>query len=129
MFKFVCILAAGVSCVCFLLTGYLSAGSIRVNGGAGKVLAAAAAENEHNKSGAAGGWHAIIKLTFELLKARDFQRIVLTNFIHICRSIAHLNFAAIAVDLIVPRSLLSKGSWKMSVFYAACTLVPQVCDT
>ncbi|VDN23797.1 unnamed protein product [Gongylonema pulchrum] len=43
------------------------------------------------------------------------------------RSTAHLNFAAITIKLLIPEQVMMKGSWRMSLFYAACTLLPQVC--
>lgn len=42
------------------------------------------------------------------------------------RSVAHLNFASIATDLLIPQRVLAKGSWQLSLFFAVCTLVPQV---
>lgn len=82
--------------------------------------------NEREKSDELGGWHGVLRITVELLKAPDFQRIVMTNFIHTCRSVAHLNFASIATDLLIPQSVLAKGSWQISAFFAACTLIPQL---
>lgn len=68
----------------------------------------------------------MIILTKELIGSKDFQRIVGTNFIHSCRSTAHLNFASIATDLVIPQSVLAKGSWQLSAFFAVSTLLPQI---
>jgi hypothetical protein len=46
--------------------------------------------------------------------------------VHTMRGTAHLNFASIATDLLIPQSVMAKGSWQISVFFAACTLIPQV---
>ncbi|VDK88171.1 unnamed protein product [Litomosoides sigmodontis] len=42
------------------------------------------------------------------------------------RSTAHLNFAVIATDILIPEQVMAKGSWTTSLFYAACTLIPQL---
>lgn len=42
------------------------------------------------------------------------------------RTTAHLNFASIATDLLIPQSVMPKGSWRLSAFFAICTLLPQV---
>lgn len=71
-------------------------------------------------------WSSLIVLTKELMLAGDFLRVVLTNFLHSCRGVAQLNFASIAVDILVPQTVMGKGSWQMSGFFAVCTLLPQV---
>ncbi|TKR93338.1 hypothetical protein L596_007813 [Steinernema carpocapsae] len=68
----------------------------------------------------------LLTVTGEILCARDFQCLVAINFIHTCRSVAHLNFASIATEILVPQEILPKGSLQMSAFYAVCTLVPQL---
>ncbi|MCP9260289.1 RAB27B, member RAS oncogene family [Dirofilaria immitis] len=42
------------------------------------------------------------------------------------QSAAHLNFAAIATEILIPEQVMVKGSWKITFFYAACTLTPQL---
>ena len=37
-----------------------------------------------------------------------------------------MNFAAIATDILVPQSIMAKGSAQLSGFFAVCTLLPQV---
>lgn len=106
-----------VTMLCFYIAGTLSSTS-RIKG--------EALLNEKEKPDEIGGWRGILSITTELLKASDFQRIVITNFIHTTRSVAHLNFASIATDLLIPQSVLAKGSWQISAFFAACTLIPQI---
>lgn len=103
--------------VCFYITGRL---------GAGRVKEPLLDEKTKSTAEEFGGWRGIVRLTIELLRAPDFQRIVLVNFVHTMRGTAHLNFASIATDLLIPQSVLAKGSWQISVFFAACTLIPQV---
>ncbi|KAI6203768.1 hypothetical protein M3Y94_00594700 [Aphelenchoides besseyi] len=117
-FQYVCVVVAIVTLVCFLVSGRLGASLQR---GREPLLEERerASEEEH-------GWRVMLKLTKELLRAKDFQRIMCTNFIHTCRTVSHLNFASIATDLLIPQRLLPKGSWQISLFFAACTLAPQL---
>ncbi|KAK6107160.1 MFS/sugar transport family protein [Brugia pahangi] len=66
------------------------------------------------------------KITKQILTRRDFRAITITYFLHTCRSTAHLNFAAVATEIFIPQQVMVKGSWKMTLFYAACTLTPQL---
>ncbi|KAK0425398.1 hypothetical protein QR680_009180 [Steinernema hermaphroditum] len=68
----------------------------------------------------------VLKVTKEIVFARDFQCLAAINFIHNCRSVAHLNFASIATEILIPETYLAKGSFQMSAFYAVCTLAPQL---
>uniref|UniRef100_A0A2K6VQY6 Major facilitator superfamily associated domain-containing protein n=1 Tax=Onchocerca volvulus TaxID=6282 RepID=A0A2K6VQY6_ONCVO len=68
----------------------------------------------------------IFKITKQILRRRDFGIITITYFLQTCRSAIHLNFAAIATEVLIPEQVMVKGSWKMSFFYAACTLIPQL---
>uniref|UniRef100_A0AC34QNW4 Transmembrane protein 180 n=1 Tax=Panagrolaimus sp. JU765 TaxID=591449 RepID=A0AC34QNW4_9BILA len=115
-FQILCGIISGISCVCFYLTGKLS--SVDPSLAKEKLIES---EKEQNHSLA-----SVLNLTKELLGAQDLQLIVLTNFIHTCRSVAHLNFASIAVELIIPQSVLAKGSWQLSAFFAISTLLPQI---
>ncbi|KAI6221324.1 hypothetical protein M3Y99_01561800 [Aphelenchoides fujianensis] len=114
-FQTICVVVSLLTCGCFLATGRLSRKKDRE-----------ALLDERPEDGEAHGWRAMFRLTAELLRAKDFQRIILTNFIHTCRSVAHLNFASISTDLLIPQKLLPKGSWQISLFFAACTLIPQL---
>ncbi|VDN05982.1 unnamed protein product [Thelazia callipaeda] len=67
-----------------------------------------------------------LKTTAQILTNGDFRIIAFTYFLHSCRSTIHLNFASIATELLVPENVMEKGSWEMSIFYAACTLGPQL---
>lgn len=62
----------------------------------------------------------------QLLVRRDFLAILFVNFIHNARSVMHLNFASITTELLIPSSILPKGSVSLAIFYAACTLAPQI---
>ncbi|GMT00974.1 hypothetical protein PENTCL1PPCAC_23148, partial [Pristionchus entomophagus] len=62
----------------------------------------------------------------QLLVRRDFLSILFVNFIHNARSVMHLNFASITTELLIPSTILPKGSLALAIFYAACTLAPQI---
>lgn len=115
-FQTICIVVSFVATICFYITGRLS------------IARKDPLIEEKMKSSniESGEWRGVARLICELLKASDFQRIVLVNFIHTARGAAHLNFASIATDLLIPQSVLPKGSWQISIFFAACTLIPQV---
>lgn len=66
------------------------------------------------------------QITKEILRSWDFHRFVWMNFLHVCRSTAHMNFAAIFTERLIPTSILPLGSWRMSCFYGICAVVPQV---
>ncbi|CEF65641.1 Major facilitator superfamily domain, general substrate transporter-containing protein [Strongyloides ratti] len=68
----------------------------------------------------------IIKLSKQILKAKDFQIITLTSFLHNCRSVAHLNFLSIALDLLIPKTIFSETSWKRPLFVILIALGPQI---
>ncbi|GMT28864.1 hypothetical protein PFISCL1PPCAC_20161, partial [Pristionchus fissidentatus] len=72
--------------------------------------------------------HAELSMTSvkQLLARRDFLAILFVNFIHNARSVMHLNFASITTELLVPTTILPKGSITLAIFYAACTLAPQI---
>ncbi|KAL3074935.1 hypothetical protein niasHS_014380 [Heterodera schachtii] len=74
-------------------------------------------------------WARVAELTKQLISAKDFQCIVFTNFIHILRSVSHMNFAVIATDILIPQTMLPKGSWQLSAFFAVCTLLPQLLNS
>ncbi|VBB26515.1 unnamed protein product [Acanthocheilonema viteae] len=69
----------------------------------------------------------VFKITKQILTRRDFRTITITYFLHAFRSTVHLNFAVIATEILIPEQVMTKGSWKMSLFYVACTLMPQLC--
>ena len=77
----------------------------------------------------------------EIVVEKDFLRIIAANFLHnarylknylrasrnlFLRSVAHLNFASIATEILIPQTILPKGSLSLSIFYGICTLGPQV---
>ncbi|VDK46841.1 unnamed protein product [Anisakis simplex] len=67
-----------------------------------------------------------LSMALQVLKRLDFVVLVLTNFLHNCRSVSHLNFAAMAVKVLIPEETLPNGSWSKSFFFGACTVLPQV---
>lgn len=76
-FQILCVVIALLSFVCFYATGQLS----QTNVSEEKLL-----HEEASESTAPGGRISrILSLTRELLTAKDFQRIVIANFIHSCR--------------------------------------------
>lgn len=62
----------------------------------------------------------------EIFRERDFLAIVVTNFVHTARSITHMNFASTATDLLIPQTIIPKGSLRLSLFYGVLTVGPQV---
>ncbi|KAH7730102.1 Protein F28B3.5 a [Aphelenchoides avenae] len=117
-FQVLCVVVSILSVGCFYLTGRMSATKTSEE----KLL-----QDDSAETAASGSRISrIISLTRELLTSKDFQRIVVINFIHSARSVAHLNFASIATDLLIPQRVLAKGSWQLSLFFAVCTLVPQI---
>ncbi|CAJ0594601.1 unnamed protein product [Cylicocyclus nassatus] len=64
--------------------------------------------------------------TKEILLERDFMAIIGSNFIHTARSVSHMNFASIATELLIPQTILPKGSIRLSLFYGVLTLGPQI---
>ncbi|KAJ1349101.1 hypothetical protein KIN20_004550 [Parelaphostrongylus tenuis] len=62
----------------------------------------------------------------EILFERDFLAIVVTNFVHTARSITHMNFASTATDLLIPQTIIPKGSLRLSLFYGVLTVGPQI---
>ncbi|CAD5206309.1 unnamed protein product [Bursaphelenchus okinawaensis] len=117
-FQTICVVVAILTMICFFITGRLSSTTKE------KDRETLLEEDEDEKKKM--GFRSVLTLTGELLKAPDFQRIVFTNFVHTIRSVAHLNFASIATDLLIPQRILRKGSWQISIFFAVCTLLPQI---
>uniref|UniRef100_A0AC35FP73 Uncharacterized protein n=1 Tax=Panagrolaimus sp. PS1159 TaxID=55785 RepID=A0AC35FP73_9BILA len=115
-FQVFCVFLSFLSICCFYITGKLSEQDL--SDSKDKLVP----EEESPPL----SFQSIITLTKELLGSKDFQRIIFTNFIHSCRSTAHLNFASIATDLVIPQRILAKGSWQISAFFAVVTLLPQI---
>ncbi|CAO4361344.1 unnamed protein product [Caenorhabditis nigoni] len=67
-----------------------------------------------------------INLTKQILSQKQFLAIVFTNFFHTARSIAHMNFASIITEVVIPQDILPSGSVKLSLFFMALTLGPQI---
>ncbi|EFO97047.1 hypothetical protein CRE_25903 [Caenorhabditis remanei] len=67
-----------------------------------------------------------VKLTKEIVSQRQFLAIVFTNFFHTARSIAHMNFASIITEIVIPQEILPSGSVKLSLFFMVLTLGPQL---
>uniref|UniRef100_A0A915CTK2 Uncharacterized protein n=1 Tax=Ditylenchus dipsaci TaxID=166011 RepID=A0A915CTK2_9BILA len=117
-FQWVVVVVALLSLACFYTVGRLGKSDISAER---LLLDSQSLDEPANQS-----WGKIFVLTKELIFAKDFLRVVLTNFVHTCRSVAHLNFASIATDLLIPQNVMAKGSWQLSAFFAFCTIVPQV---
>ncbi|PAV58632.1 hypothetical protein WR25_06149 [Diploscapter pachys] len=69
---------------------------------------------------------SIWQMSREIVVEKDFLRIIAANFLHNARSVAHLNFASIATEILIPQTVLPKGSLSLSIFYGICTLGPQL---
>uniref|UniRef100_A0A7E4VCY7 Major facilitator superfamily protein n=1 Tax=Panagrellus redivivus TaxID=6233 RepID=A0A7E4VCY7_PANRE len=124
-FQNVSIMLAIVAAACFVITGYKSSDPAPTGYSRDKLLSVDDDEEAPSLSHP-HSFKSVLATTKELFASRDFQVVMATNFIHTCRSTAHLNFASIATDLVIPQSVLSKGSWQLSVFFAVCTLMPQI---
>lgn len=129
-FQIICLTLGFVSLVCMYLTGRFGYSSNAAYSVPEKLLEEDELEHSDEQSKIQHNdewtWRGVLILTKELLTAKDFQCVVFVNFIHICRSTAHLNFAAIATDILIPQTILPKGSWQLSAFFATCTLLPQI---
>ncbi|KAK6730689.1 hypothetical protein RB195_007264 [Necator americanus] len=62
----------------------------------------------------------------EISHEKDFLVIIAANFIHTARSVSHMNFASTATELLIPGTILPKGSLRLSLFYGVLTLGPQI---
>uniref|UniRef100_A0AC35U0D1 Transmembrane protein 180-like n=1 Tax=Rhabditophanes sp. KR3021 TaxID=114890 RepID=A0AC35U0D1_9BILA len=72
------------------------------------------------------GFKQMFTLTRQIFGSSNFRAIALTSFLHTCRSVAHLNFASIALDLLIPKTIFPNGSWKRSFFMTLSALGPQI---
>ncbi|VDM60823.1 unnamed protein product [Angiostrongylus costaricensis] len=54
----------------------------------------------------------------EIFFQRDFVAIVVTNFVHSARSITHMNFASTATDLLIPQTIIPKGTPLSSLVFS-----------
>lgn len=130
------VVIAVISSFCFYVTGRLGSSTSEIR--SEKLIEDGNLASDEKSY---DSWEKIFILSKQLVFASDFLRVVLTNFVHTCRwiiftfvelilhkfrSVAHMNFASIATDLLIPQSILPKGSWQLSVFFAFCTMVPQV---
>nr|CAD2147283.1 unnamed protein product [Meloidogyne enterolobii] len=111
IFQYVCVTLATISLCCLFLTGWL-ANTQRDN-------KTDVNENLMDKD-------ELGRKMKQVLSSKDFQYVVFTNFVHTCRTTAHMNFASIATDILIPQSILPKGSLQLSAFFAACTVIPQL---
>lgn len=98
---------------------------VAVSESAAALLLEKGAEESEMESEAAHSWADAWRITKQIVGAPDFRRITAANFLFICRSTLHLNFAAIFTEGLIPRSLLPLGSWQISLFYGACAFLPQ----
>ncbi|CAI2311786.1 unnamed protein product [Caenorhabditis sp. 36 PRJEB53466] len=67
-----------------------------------------------------------ICLTKQVISQRQFLAIAVTNFFHTARSIAHMNFASIITEVVIPQDILPSGSVRLSLFFMLLTLGPQI---
>lgn len=128
-FQIVCVALAIISLFCLFLTGRLANAYHNIRTDANVNLITEKDEmdlNDDESKSNKWSWQEIYALTMQVFSSKDFQYVVFTNFVHICRSTAHMNFASIATDILIPQNILPKGSLQLSLFFAACTLLPQV---
>uniref|UniRef100_A0A915BGI2 Transmembrane protein 180 n=1 Tax=Parascaris univalens TaxID=6257 RepID=A0A915BGI2_PARUN len=114
-FQCTCIVVAFLAMGCFWITGNME----KTEGIVSERAVLVPEEGEGKVSTA-------LTMAKQVVKRQDFVALVLTNFIHNCRSVCHLNFAAMATATLIPETILPSGSWSKSLFFGACTLVPQL---
>lgn len=73
-------------------------------------------ENSHNS----------YELTKQILSQRQFLAIVITNFFHTARSVAHMNFASIITDVVLPGDIIPSGSTRRGLFFLLLIIAPQI---
>uniref|UniRef100_A0A0R3RYN9 Major facilitator superfamily protein n=1 Tax=Elaeophora elaphi TaxID=1147741 RepID=A0A0R3RYN9_9BILA len=119
IFQYISIVIAALALICFKITGTLRHQSGVVHEDSFSSVTPLQEESKEK-------FLNVFKITKQILTRRDFRTISVTYFFHSCRSTTHLNFAAIATEILIPEKIMAKGSWEMSVFYAACTFIPQL---
>uniref|UniRef100_A0A914HEP8 Uncharacterized protein n=1 Tax=Globodera rostochiensis TaxID=31243 RepID=A0A914HEP8_GLORO len=126
-FQVICLGLGIISLSCLYLAGRLGSSSSNVSDD--RLLLEEEGDRGASTDGTASNawdWAQLAELTKQLISAKDFQCIVFTNFVHILRTVSHMNFAVIATDILIPQTVLPKGSWQLSAFFAVCTLTPQI---
>uniref|UniRef100_A0A0N5B0J4 Major facilitator superfamily domain-containing protein 12 n=1 Tax=Syphacia muris TaxID=451379 RepID=A0A0N5B0J4_9BILA len=118
-FQWLCILIGIIAVCCFCITGTLSEKKKSLRKDKDQLLTELSEEDNISAS-------KILKTTKEVFSQKNFYILVITHFIHSCRSMSHLNFATISTDLLIASDVISKGTWKMSLLYAVCAIVPQI---
>lgn len=70
--------------------------------------------------------HNSYELTKQILSQRQFLAIVITNFFHTARSVAHMNFASIITDVVLPGDIIPSGSTRRGLFFLLLIITPQI---
>ncbi|EGT38839.1 hypothetical protein CAEBREN_21401 [Caenorhabditis brenneri] len=70
--------------------------------------------------------HNSYELTKQILSQRQFLAIVITNFFHTARSVAHMNFASIITDVVLPGDIIPSGSTRRGLFFLLLIIAPQI---
>uniref|UniRef100_A0A8L8JT84 Transmembrane protein 180 n=1 Tax=Heligmosomoides polygyrus TaxID=6339 RepID=A0A8L8JT84_HELPZ len=121
-FQLITVFVAFIALFCFMVAGSLRP-TLPHSVERGSLLSDVDDEQTPPKGKEVGSmWVAMQEICFE----RDFVAIIATNFIHIARSVAHMNFASTATELLIPQTILPKGSFQLSLFYGVLTLGPQI---
>uniref|UniRef100_A0A1I7UEW9 MFS transporter n=1 Tax=Caenorhabditis tropicalis TaxID=1561998 RepID=A0A1I7UEW9_9PELO len=120
-FQVICFSAALLSFICLWFGGQLGQHSQEKDAEQQLIL-----EEEKNAPVAQDNIKNSIQLTKQILSQKQFLAIVITNFFHTARSIAHMNFAAIITDIVIPQNILASGSLKKSLFFTLLTIGPQI---
>ncbi|EYC03792.1 hypothetical protein Y032_0091g2426 [Ancylostoma ceylanicum] len=125
-FQLITVVVAIVALYCFVVAGSLSP-TLPYSVEKGSLLAEGPEDDSSGASVQKGRevssmWGA----TQEIFREKDFIAIIASNFIHTARSVAHMNFASTATELLIPQSILPKGSLRLSLFYGVLTLGPQL---
>uniref|UniRef100_A0A8R1IRA3 Transmembrane protein 180 n=2 Tax=Caenorhabditis japonica TaxID=281687 RepID=A0A8R1IRA3_CAEJA len=128
VFQVICFVFAALSFACLWLGGRrkteMNGGDLECDEdrktliqGGGKEEKAMPFEENFKKS---------IGLTRQVFTQRQFLAIVIINFFQTARSNAHMNFASIFTEAVIPQTILPRGSAKLSLFFLTLTLIPQI---
>ncbi|KAF7624673.1 hypothetical protein Mgra_00010056 [Meloidogyne graminicola] len=121
-FQFVCIVLSLISLVCLFMTGRMT--NLNNTADLSEILISEKTEHTDNNTDYTSNdlnWFEIYALTKHLNLRKFYYRRIFNTL-----STAHMNFAAIATDILIPQTILPKGSLQLSAFFAACTLLPQI---
>nr|CAD2183274.1 unnamed protein product [Meloidogyne enterolobii] len=128
IFQYVCVTLATISLCCLFLTGWLANTQHDIKTDVNENLMDKDELGEDESKLNEWSWKRIYGLTMQVFVLKRLPVCCIYKFCTYVqvKTTAHMNFASIATDILIPQSILPKGSLQLSAFFAACTLVPQV---